>query len=163
MQVPPVAQNQQIYVLKKRDVPISAENCRELQFGLLSPSPLLQLSSTVEQVTVLASTVHLSHKNTFCCMNCQSFVLMLIFHFFFFLNFGGGIHSVSLRKVCVPLLSNNKNHRMWPNLMSEDIIRHVESMGSKTLAVQGQVLGKPTLPIPTATDWIENSYSTFKM
>ncbi|KAI3360460.1 hypothetical protein L3Q82_002355 [Scortum barcoo] len=114
-EVPPVAQNKHIYILKKTVVPISAENCREhLLFGLLSPSALLQLSSTVEQV-------------------------------------------------CVPLLSNNKNHHMWPNLMSEDIVRHVESVCSKMSVVQGQVLGKTILPIPTATDWIENSYSTFKM
>ncbi|XP_070822029.1 dynein axonemal heavy chain 11 [Chaetodon trifascialis] len=114
-EVPPVAQNKQIYILKKTVAPISAENYRELLlFGLLSPSPLLQLSSTVEQV-------------------------------------------------CVPLLSNNNNHQMWPNLMSEDIIRHVESMCSKTSVVQGQVFGKTLLPLPTVTDWIENAYSAFTM
>ncbi|KAM9352911.1 dynein axonemal heavy chain 11 [Symphorus nematophorus] len=113
-EVPPIGQNKPIYILKKTLVPINAENYRELLlFGLLSPSTLLQLSSTVEQV-------------------------------------------------CVPVLSNNKNHQMWPNLMSEDIMRHVESMCSKTSIVQGQVLGKTVLPVPTATDWIENSYSTLK-
>uniref|UniRef100_A0A671UPK5 Dynein axonemal heavy chain 11 n=1 Tax=Sparus aurata TaxID=8175 RepID=A0A671UPK5_SPAAU len=73
------------------------------------------------------------------------------------------IHFVSLYKVCAPLLSNSKNHLMWPNLMSEDIIRHVESICSKTSVVQGQVLGKTVLPIPATTDWIENSYKAFKM
>ncbi|XP_049439851.1 dynein axonemal heavy chain 11 [Epinephelus fuscoguttatus] len=114
-EAPQVAQNKHIYMLKKRAAPVSSENYRELLlFGLLSPSPLLQLSSTVEQV-------------------------------------------------CVPLLSNNKNHHMWPNLMSEDIIRHVENMWSKTSVVRGQVLGKCVLPIPTVTDWMEDSYSTLKM
>ncbi|KAM3614782.1 uncharacterized protein V6R79_018954 [Siganus canaliculatus] len=109
-----VTQTMQIHVRKKTAVSVHAENYREhLLFGLLSPSPLLQLSSTVEQVWV-------------------------------------------------PLLSNNKNHHMWPNLMSEDIIRHVERMCSKTSVVQGQVLGKTVLPLPNATDWIENSYSKFK-
>ncbi|XP_023280705.1 dynein heavy chain 11, axonemal-like [Seriola lalandi dorsalis] len=113
--VPSVAQNKKIYFLKKRVDPINSENYRELLlYGLLSPSPLLQLSSTIEQV-------------------------------------------------CVPLLSNNKNHQMWPNLMSEDIIRHVENICSITSVVQGQVLGKTVLPVPTATDWMENSYSIFKM
>lgn len=67
---------------------------------------------------------------------------------------------MSFPKVCVPLLLNNKNHHMWPNLMSEDIIRHVESMCNKTLVVQGQVLGKTVLPIPDATAWMGNPYST---
>lgn len=53
MQVPHVAHNKQIYILKKMAVPINAENYRELLlFGLMSSSPLLQFSSTVEQVTV---------------------------------------------------------------------------------------------------------------
>lgn len=52
---------------------------------------------------------------------------------------------------------------MWPNLMSEDIIQHTERMCSKTTVVQGQVLGETVLPIPTVTDWIENSYSSLKM
>ncbi|GAA6224990.1 dynein heavy chain 11, axonemal-like isoform X1 [Lates japonicus] len=114
-EAPSVAQNKEIYFLKKRVDAINSENYRELLlFGLLSPSPLLQLSSTVEQVFV-------------------------------------------------PLLSNDKNHRMWPNLMSEDIIRHVESMCSTTSVVRGQVLGKTVLPVPTVKNWMENSYSTFKM
>ncbi|XP_034084207.1 dynein heavy chain 11, axonemal [Gymnodraco acuticeps] len=113
--VPAGAQNRHIYILKKRVALITSDNCRELLlFGLQSPSPLLQLSSTVEQV-------------------------------------------------CVPLLSNNKNHHTWPTLLSEDIIRHVENMCSKTSVVQGQVLGKSVLPIPAATDWVENAFSNFKM
>lgn len=58
MQVPRVAQYKQVYVLKKADVPINAENYRELLlYGIISPSPLtlLQLSSTVEQVIVKTS------------------------------------------------------------------------------------------------------------
>ncbi|KAG7242136.1 hypothetical protein INR49_024182, partial [Caranx melampygus] len=114
-EVPPAAQNKTIYFLKKCGHPINSENYRELLlFGLLSPSPLLQLSSTVEQV-------------------------------------------------CVPLLSNNKNHQMWPNLMSEDMARHVESMCSITSVVQGQVLGKTVLPIPNATNRMETSHSIFNM
>ncbi|XP_074539499.1 dynein axonemal heavy chain 11 isoform X2 [Halichoeres trimaculatus] len=114
-EVPPVAQNKHIFILKKTVVSVTAENCRELLlFGLLSSSVLLQLLGTVEQI-------------------------------------------------CFPLLSNNKNHQMWPNLLSEDIIRHVEKMCSKTSVVQGQVIGKTVLPVPTATNWIEKSYTTFKM
>uniref|UniRef100_A0A667Y5V4 Dynein axonemal heavy chain 11 n=1 Tax=Myripristis murdjan TaxID=586833 RepID=A0A667Y5V4_9TELE len=87
----PVTQNKEVYILKKRLVPLNSENCRELLlFGLMSPSPLPQVSHTVEQV-------------------------------------------------CFPLLSNKKNHQMWPIVMSEDIIRHVENMWSKTSVVRGNI------------------------
>ncbi|KAM4600952.1 dynein axonemal heavy chain 11 [Polymixia lowei] len=112
---PPAAQTKEVYVLKKRAVPLSSDNCRELLlFGLLSPSPLPQLSNTIEQV-------------------------------------------------CVPLLSNKKNHQMWPNLMSEDIIRHAENMRTKTSVVRGQILRKTILPIPAATAQMESCYSTIKL
>lgn len=52
---------------------------------------------------------------------------------------------------------------MWPHLLSEDIVRHVESVRSVTSVVRGQVLGETVLPVPTATDWIDNSHSTFQM
>ncbi|XP_068180103.1 dynein axonemal heavy chain 11 [Antennarius striatus] len=113
-EAPPVAPDKQIYILKKTLGTISVENCREhLLFGLLSPLPLLQLLSTVEEV-------------------------------------------------CAPLLSNNKNHLMWPNLMSEDIVQHVERLCHRMLIIRGQVLGKTVLPIPTVTDWIENAYNICK-
>ncbi|KAI9536522.1 hypothetical protein NQZ68_032317 [Dissostichus eleginoides] len=52
--VPAGAQNRHIYILKKRVAPITSDNCRELLlFGLQSPSPLLQLSSTVEQLAFM--------------------------------------------------------------------------------------------------------------
>uniref|UniRef100_A0A672ZPD5 Dynein, axonemal, heavy chain 11 n=1 Tax=Sphaeramia orbicularis TaxID=375764 RepID=A0A672ZPD5_9TELE len=66
-------------------------------------------------------------------------------------------------EVCFPLLSNHKNHQMWPNLLSEDIICHVENMHHKTSVVQGQILGKTILPIPDGADWMENAYSNFKI
>lgn len=52
---------------------------------------------------------------------------------------------------------------MWPNLMSEDMILHVENMCSKTSVVRGQTTGEIVLPISMKIDWIENSYSTVKM
>lgn len=77
MQVPAGAQNRHIYILKKRVAPITSDNCRELLlFGLQSPSPLLQLSSTVEQVIVKPSIIHPSHKKAFCCI-CSQFLLCI--------------------------------------------------------------------------------------
>uniref|UniRef100_A0A3P8V3P1 Dynein axonemal heavy chain 11 n=1 Tax=Cynoglossus semilaevis TaxID=244447 RepID=A0A3P8V3P1_CYNSE len=65
-------------------------------------------------------------------------------------------------KVCAPLLSNNKNHQMWPHITAEDIIRHVDGMCSKTSVLRGQLLGEVVLPLPTGTDWMEHS-NTFEM
>lgn len=67
-----------------------------------------------------------------------------------------------LRKICVPLLSDNKNHQTWPLLISEDILRHVEIMCSQTSVVQGRVMGKTVLPIPIAADWMEKSHGIFE-
>uniref|UniRef100_A0A672GZT9 Dynein heavy chain tail domain-containing protein n=1 Tax=Salarias fasciatus TaxID=181472 RepID=A0A672GZT9_SALFA len=57
------------------------------------------------------------------------------------------LHCV-FSKVWVPLLSNYNNQQMWPNLLSADIIRHVESICSKTSVVRGQVFGETILPLP---------------
>lgn len=65
-QVPPDVKNEQIYILKKRVVPVTSENCRELLlFGLLTPPVLLQLSCAVKQVTVPPIFIHISHKEAF--------------------------------------------------------------------------------------------------
>lgn len=160
MQISPVAQNKTMYFLKKRAHPINSENYREqLLFGLLSPSPLLQLSSTVEQVIVVPLLPHWHYI----------FLWFLWLIYICLLLFLSCLHIVLVCKltvsckVCVPLLSNNKNHEMWPNLMSEDVARHVESMCSITSVVQGQVLGKTVLPMPSATDRMETSHSIFNM
>ncbi|XP_061771898.1 dynein axonemal heavy chain 11 [Nerophis ophidion] len=113
--VPLTAKSNHIYTIKKRDVPITPENYRELLlFGVLSPSPLLQLSITVEQI-------------------------------------------------CVPLLSNSLNHSTWPHLLSEDITQNAEKICRKTSVVRRRASGESFLPMPTATDWLENVTSTFDM
>ncbi|RVE62582.1 hypothetical protein OJAV_G00158270 [Oryzias javanicus] len=114
-QAPSAVKNNHIYIQKKINVPVNNENYRDiLLYGVLFSQPLLQLSNTVE-------------------------------------------------KISVPLLTNKQNHHDWPSLMSEDLIRNVESVHSKTSIVQGWALGKIVLPIPTSADWIAHSYSQFEM
>uniref|UniRef100_A0A8C6WKT4 Dynein heavy chain tail domain-containing protein n=1 Tax=Neogobius melanostomus TaxID=47308 RepID=A0A8C6WKT4_9GOBI len=60
-------------------------------------------------------------------------------------------HSFCRISLCAPLLANTNNHQLWPKLLSQDIIRHVERISSKTSVVQGQVHGKTILPIPIST------------
>ncbi|TKS81941.1 Dynein heavy chain 17, axonemal [Collichthys lucidus] len=62
-EAPSVAQDKQIYMLKKTVIPINAENYRELLlFGFLSPSPLLQLSSTIRAETQVINWTNLIQK-----------------------------------------------------------------------------------------------------
>ncbi|KAL6489651.1 hypothetical protein MHYP_G00033920 [Metynnis hypsauchen] len=96
-----------LYVLKKENVPVLSENCRNvLLFGLLSPSLLTQLSNSVD-------------------------------------------------KVCLPLLSNKKNHLTWPSAISQDVTRHVETLSSKVTVVNGQIHGRTVLPVTAVTERLE--------
>ncbi|XP_030605544.1 dynein heavy chain 11, axonemal [Archocentrus centrarchus] len=62
-EVPSNAKNEQIYILKKRADPITTENCRELLlFGLMAPSPLLQLSCAVKQICVSLLSSNKNHQ-----------------------------------------------------------------------------------------------------
>uniref|UniRef100_A0AAR2IKN0 AAA+ ATPase domain-containing protein n=1 Tax=Pygocentrus nattereri TaxID=42514 RepID=A0AAR2IKN0_PYGNA len=95
------------YVLKKENVPVLSENCRNvLLFGLLSPSLLTQLSNSVD-------------------------------------------------KVCLPLLSNKKNHLTWPSVISQDVTRHVETLSSKVTVVNGEIHGRTVLPVTAVTERLE--------
>lgn len=52
-----------MYILKKSVVPLSTENYKGLlTFGLMSPSPLQQLSYTIEQVTLMCCPIGLFIK-----------------------------------------------------------------------------------------------------
>lgn len=116
MQAPPVAQNKEIYFLKKRVDAINSENYKEfLLFGLLSPSPLLQLSSTIEQVTVKPSYHTHVIKRAFCCICCKLFL------FFKFL-----IHAF-MNSFCVSLqgIRSTAVKRQKPSdVAKSDVWRH---------------------------------------
>lgn len=58
-------------------------------------------------------------------------------------------------KVCLPLLSNKKNHQMWPKIISQDVSQHIENLQSKVTVVRGQYNGKTVLPIPAIREWID--------
>uniref|UniRef100_A0AAY5EZT2 Dynein heavy chain tail domain-containing protein n=1 Tax=Electrophorus electricus TaxID=8005 RepID=A0AAY5EZT2_ELEEL len=60
-------------------------------------------------------------------------------------------------KVCLPLLSNKKNHLLWPNVISQDVTQHIESLSNKVSVVKGQVYGKTVLPVPAVAGKTEDS------
>ncbi len=59
-------------------------------------------------------------------------------------------------QVLAPLLSNSKNHKQWPHVVSQDVMRHVHHLKSNVYVVAGQVKGKTLLPLPVGSDRIPN-------
>ncbi|XP_071659244.1 dynein axonemal heavy chain 9-like [Patagioenas fasciata] len=59
-------------------------------------------------------------------------------------------------RVIVPILTNKKNHQGWPQVVSQDIVRHVHNLKSTIFTVVGQVDGKTLLPLPAGSEGIED-------
>lgn len=62
---------------------------------------------------------------------------------------------VYLIQVLVPLLSNDRNHEQWPQVVSQDVDRHVRSLKSNVYVVSGQAKGKTLLPLPVGTERVD--------
>ncbi|XP_077979817.1 dynein beta chain, ciliary-like [Glandiceps talaboti] len=65
--------------------------------------------------------------------------------------------SALVDEVLVPLLSNPRNHEQWPNVVSQDVLRHVHNLKSSVYVVSGQVMGKTLLPLPVGSEKVEES------
>uniref|UniRef100_A0A3P9AKI4 Dynein axonemal heavy chain 17 n=1 Tax=Esox lucius TaxID=8010 RepID=A0A3P9AKI4_ESOLU len=63
--------------------------------------------------------------------------------------------SALVEEVVVPLLSNGRNHNEWPQVVSQDIQRHVNSLKTKVFVVSGQVKGKTLLPLPPGAERVD--------
>ena len=48
----------------------------------------------------------------------------------------------------IPLLSNESNHHRWPQVVSQDVVKHTGGLKGDVLAVGGRVKGKTLLPLP---------------
>lgn len=53
------------------------------------------------------------------------------------------------------LLSNNENHQRWPDVVSEDVLRHVHKLKSNVFVVAGHVKGKTLLPLPVGSEKVD--------
>lgn len=51
-------------------------------------------------------------------------------------------------QVVLPLVSNGRNHRLWPQVVSQDVLRHTGGLKGDVLTLSGQVKGKTLLPLP---------------
>lgn len=55
-------------------------------------------------------------------------------------------------EVFVPLLSNPNNHKGWPEMVAQDVLKHVHSLKSTVCQVKGQVNGQTVLPMPVGVE-----------
>lgn len=60
--------------------------------------------------------------------------------------------SCLVDEVFVPLLSNPVNHKGWPEMVAQDVEKHVHSLKSTVYQVQGQVSGQTVLPMPVGVE-----------
>ena len=58
-------------------------------------------------------------------------------------------------QVLSPLLTNDSNHKSWPDVVAQDVVRHVHSIKSRVYVVTGQVRGKTLLPLPDGAEKVE--------
>lgn len=56
-----------------------------------------------------------------------------------------------------PLLFNSRNHIEWPQVVSQDVLRHVHSLKTNVFVVSGQVQGKTQLPLPAGAERVEQA------
>lgn len=50
------------------------------------------------------------------------------------------------------VLSNGLNHDEWPQVVSEDIHRHLEKLRSKVISLRGRAEGRTLLPLPLSVE-----------
>ncbi|KAK2885147.1 hypothetical protein Q8A73_021621 [Channa argus] len=62
-----------------------------------------------------------------------------------------------VEEVVTPLLSNTKNHTEWPQVVSQDVLRHVHSLKTNVFVVSGQIHGKTLLPLPAGSERVEQA------
>lgn len=53
------------------------------------------------------------------------------------------------------MVSNTKNHSLWPQVVSQDVMKHTGGLMGDVLVLSGQVRGKTFLPLPPQADIIE--------
>lgn len=65
-------------------------------------------------------------------------------------------------EVLVPLLRNEFNQKAWPNVVSQDVLRHIHNLKNKVFVVSGQVKGKTLLPFPVGADRVDKAVHVAK-
>uniref|UniRef100_A0A672T1I3 Dynein axonemal heavy chain 17 n=1 Tax=Sinocyclocheilus grahami TaxID=75366 RepID=A0A672T1I3_SINGR len=58
-------------------------------------------------------------------------------------------------EVVEPVLSNARNHRDFPHVVSQDLMRHIHVLKNNVFVIAGQVKGKTHLPVPPGFEQFE--------
>ncbi|XP_014668470.1 PREDICTED: LOW QUALITY PROTEIN: dynein beta chain, ciliary-like [Priapulus caudatus] len=70
--------------------------------------------------------------------------------------------SSLVEEILVPLLRNDFNQKCWPQVVSQDVLRHIHSLKNRVFVVSGQVRGKTLLPLPVGTDRVDKAVHVAK-
>lgn len=62
------------------------------------------------------------------------------------------MHAALSLQVLVCVLSNSLNHAEWPQVVSEDIHRHLEKLRSIVVTLRGRAEGRTLLPLPLCVE-----------
>lgn len=62
--------------------------------------------------------------------------------------------SALVNGVVLPLLHNDNNQAVWPQVVSRDIVEHASTLKSSAFVVSGQMKGETLLPLPVGTEHI---------
>ncbi|KAI7796524.1 dynein, partial [Triplophysa rosa] len=65
--------------------------------------------------------------------------------------------SEVVNEVVVPMLSNKRNYHNLPQVVSQDLIRHVHPFKNSVFVTMGVVKGKTVLPLPAGSDRFEEA------
>ncbi|XP_075889814.1 dynein axonemal heavy chain 9 isoform X2 [Nelusetta ayraudi] len=65
--------------------------------------------------------------------------------------------SALVEEVVAPLLCNSQNQSEWPQVVSQDIRRHVHALKTSVFVMSGQVQGKTLLPLPAGSERAEQA------
>lgn len=62
------------------------------------------------------------------------------------------ILSFLLSQILIPLISNSTNNSSWPEVVTEDVVRHVGKFKGDVFVLSGQVKGRTLLPLPAQAE-----------
>lgn len=55
-------------------------------------------------------------------------------------------------KVLLSVLANPLNQTGWPRVLGQDILKHLEQLRSRAVALRGRAQGRTLLPLPLSVD-----------
>lgn len=60
------------------------------------------------------------------------------------------------------VVANDDNNSSWPNVVSQDVLRHVHKLKSNVYVIAGHIKGRTLLPLPVGADRVNSAQSEEK-